>query len=209
MDNQVFQEPHSWIIWSPDADSPTDVNVRHVAGLSAVAQSVRLMYRVIVVSGLRNPDTGFNPADYLGYMLPTTIPSDLDKDPANKGIQALTFGLLHIDRKKDFFPDSIKFKPAEVDGYELRKASLRWIGYDMENLVAAEKFPFKLRYYKSWEGHTRLVTGTMPIPAPHIYIHRTLNHLLNPPGFSEEKVEQAATDLLNRLRTGESDGTGT
>ncbi len=191
-------EPHGWIIFSP-AKEPFH---RHVHGLCIMGEDVRITYRDIVTAGLRNPEADFNPADYFGYMFPMPMPRTSDTEPPTPSRMAMVFGLMHIDRRDDFFPPGERFDPTSTNGSDIRKASLRWIGYDLGELVAAEGYPIRVRYYKNWQGHTRLLTGTVQYRRPTQFVQRTLTHLLNPPGFSEAAVEQSATDLLTRLRSG-------
>lgn len=193
-----MEEAHSWLIFTPGSEE----RHRHVSLLYIAAQELRLCYRGVVAAGLRNPETGFNPADYFGYMLPTKIGSNPLNGPEEHRT-AFTFGLMHIDRKLDHFPPDEKFDHTKVDGYRLRKASLRWIAYDAESLVkAADRFPIKVRHYKSWEGHERLISGLLEYRSHGQFTHRTLNFLLQPPGFSEQEVEQTAANLIKKLRSG-------
>lgn len=195
-------EPHSWIIWKPSTLTGDEENFKHVTMVSNIAQAVRLNYRNIVIAGLRNPETGFNPADYFGFMFPLMLPRGTVENPKEGKITALTFGLMHIDFKSEFFPKGIeKFDPADVNDLAIQK-SLRWIGYDLTELTKADTFPYKLRYYKTWQEYQRILTGTMSIGAPHQFIHRTLDHLLNPPGFSEQAVDESTQDLMKKLRGG-------
>jgi hypothetical protein len=183
--------------------SATDEEARVKQGrLQQFMTAIRLQYRLIVESGLRNPEENFDPSDYFGYCLPMMIPTN-DAEVSDKMVPTIAFGLVHI---KDYgvFESRGGIENAHlIPQGEIRAVTLRMFAFEHEDWMRSNyKFPAKINWYRCWTGMKGWIKGAARFHSIASLERHVVKNLLMTPVITEDKAAQATADLLKKFQGG-------
>lgn len=181
-----MSEPHDWYLFRAAPDEDKD------GFFTGLSQNVSLLYRLVVSAGLRNPEMGFNPADYFGYFLPVNV----------DGNQLFAFGLIDI-RNRTLLENAVGAgsSTAGLSWATLRDNSLRVVCYSIADFFEADfRFPMKLHQHRTWRGLSRWLSITSTVGSRDRLTRDIVRFLLTTPVATDASVKDATDNLFERLR---------
>lgn len=185
---------HSWIMFIPQGQENNQP-------LRDFMRQVRMTYHMIANSGLRNPETDFNPRDYFGYCLPMTVPASADASEPR--LDTLCFGLVHVKDRAVFGGDLNERNAHLVAQADIRAVSLRIFGFEEQVLIDnITTYPMSVRWFRCWAGMRGWHGGKAQFGSETALVRSVVNQLISPSGFTDQEATDAATELLKKFRGG-------